>query len=86
VGSGGIPSTELRTGNAWGCLIISWPYVRAYKSRDPIALMQKIVMDEYAGQIKARKEPIHSPNGTKATETQENKGVKPYDEELEGLE
>jgi len=34
------PSTELRTGNAWGCLIIILSYVRACKSRDCPPLWQ----------------------------------------------
>ena len=53
---------------------------------DPIRLMQRIVMDEYAPQITARKEPIYPSETAKPAEPQEKKGFKPYDEELAELE
>jgi hypothetical protein len=56
------------------------------KLSDPIRLMQRIVVDEYAPKIKARKEPIYPSKTASAAETQEKKGFKPYDEELAEVE
>jgi len=50
---------------------------------DPIALMQEIVLDEYGGQIKAKKGTIHCRNeDDKPDETHENKKMRGYGEEL----
>ena len=54
---------------------------------DPVWLMQSIVMDEYASQIKAKKKPIHPfETPQKTAEAQEKKGIKPYNEELGEVE
>lgn len=53
---------------------------------DPIVLLQQIVMDEYAPQIKVKRGLINSFENTKSSKMQENKGIKRYDEELAELE
>ena len=54
---------------------------------EPIEHLQRIVMDEYSPQIKTEREDL---NGTekekRRSETQENTGNKPYDEELAEIE
>jgi len=50
---------------------------------EPMQLLQRVVMDEYSKQIKAKKEIIHS---KEKPETQENKGVRSYEEELMEVE
>ena len=53
---------------------------------EPVQLMQSIVVDEYASQIKAKKKQIHPSETLKTAETQENNRIKPYDEQLAELE
>ncbi|MFC1814106.1 hypothetical protein ACFL03_15590 [Thermodesulfobacteriota bacterium] len=53
---------------------------------DPIALFQQIVMEEYVEQIKVNKKQIHHPETIKTVETQVISRIRPYDQELEGLE
>ena len=54
---------------------------------EPIEHLQNIVMDEYSPQIKVRREGIHGKKKEKiGSETQENTGIKPYDEELTEIE
>ena len=48
----------------------------------PIQLLQQIIMDEYAPQIKAKKDPIGKSKCPKASNSIENEGIKPYDQEL----
>ena len=52
----------------------------------PVALLQQIVMDEYAPRIKGRKEPIHSHFTPEKSEPHEKGGIRPYDEELAELD
>ena len=50
---------------------------------EPIARLQNIVKDEYSPQIKAKRNDINGKEKEKSgSETQENTGIKPYDEEL----
>jgi hypothetical protein len=49
---------------------------------EPIQLLQQIIMDEYAPQIKAKKDPIGTSKCPKASNSIENEGIKPYDQEL----
>ena len=49
---------------------------------DPIQLLQSIVMEEYAGQIKVKKEGIH----TEGPEIKDKEPVKGYDEELMNIQ
>ena len=49
---------------------------------EPIQLLQQIIMDEYAPQIKAKKDPIGQSKCPKASNSIENEGIKPYDIEL----
>lgn len=53
---------------------------------DPVALLQQIVMDEYGAQIKERNVPIHTHNVKGAPESPEIPEIKPYDQELAGLD
>ena len=54
---------------------------------EPIEHLQDIVMDEYSPQIKAKRDDINGKEKEKSrSETQENTGVKPYDEELRDIE
>ena len=54
---------------------------------EPIEHLQSIVMDEYSPQIKTKRDAIHGKEKEKSkSETQENTGIKPYDEELAQLE
>ena len=54
---------------------------------EPIEHLQDIVMDEYSPQIKAKRDDINGKEKEKSrSETQENTGIKPYDEELAQLE
>jgi len=49
---------------------------------DPIALLQGIVMEEYAGQIKVKREEIHA---RELSEKQEIEKINGYDKELMGI-
>ena len=51
-----------------------------------IRILQDIVMEENASQIKAPKRPIYSSETPGPAETPEFKGIKPYDQELAELE
>ena len=54
---------------------------------EPIEHLQNIVMEEYSPQIKAKRDNINEKTKEKSrSETQENTGIKPYDEELAQLE
>ena len=54
---------------------------------EPIEHLQRIVMDEYSPQINAKREDIDGKEKEKSrSETQENMGIKPYDEELTEIE
>ena len=54
---------------------------------EPIEHLQRIVMDEYSPQIKTKRGGIHGKRTEKSeSETQENTGNKPYDEELTEIE
>ena len=54
---------------------------------EPIEHLQNIVMDEYSPQIKTKRNDINGKEEEKSgSETQENTGIKPYDEELSQLE
>ena len=54
---------------------------------EPIEHLQDIVMDEYSPQIKAKRDDINGKEKEKSrSETQENTGIKPYDEELRDIE
>jgi len=50
---------------------------------EPMQLLQSVVMDEYSKQIKAKKDIIHS---KEKLESQENKRVRSYEEELMEVE
>ena len=54
---------------------------------EPIEHLQNIVMDEYSPQIKTKRANVHGKRKEKRrSETQENTGIKPYDEELRDIE
>jgi len=53
---------------------------------DPIKLLQEIVNIEYGSLVKSPKEPIHTPRDHAPAETRENKGIEPYDVQLERME
>ena len=55
--------------------------IREQTVADPITLLQRIVMDEYARQVKARREPIHAESDD-LRKNQPNNDIRPYDEEL----
>jgi hypothetical protein len=50
---------------------------------EPMQLMQQVVMDEFSNQIRAKRKAIHS---KEKPETQENKRVRSYEEELMEVE
>jgi len=52
---------------------------------EPIALMQQIVTDEYAPQIKVKRQGIQT-NKDMVEEKTEKENIKGYDDELEGME
>ena len=52
---------------------------------EPIAIIQQIVTDEYAPQIKGKRQAIH-PNEEEAEENTEKDKIKGYDNELEEME
>ena len=54
---------------------------------EPIEHLQNIVMDEYSPQINAKRDDIDGKKKERSgSETQENTGIKPYDEELGEVE
>ena len=53
---------------------------------DPVALLQQVVIDEYAPQIKDSKEPIHLHGVKGAPKSHEIPEIKPYDQELAELD
>jgi len=56
------------------------------KVSDPIHIMQHIVMDEFSPLIKAKREPMGTCDVPKPAETPKNRGLKPYDQQIDELE